>query len=764
MGNRRNRNRRDQDPKQAPKDSVGRFAATWSKFRRPIVIAHLLLIAGLASRSINLLSARQPSKDSAVFAAVGMHILEGKAIYAEAWDHKPPLIHYLDALAMAVGGRDFAAIRRMENLFAVFAAIACYLLVWRAFDRPWVALAVVLTLNYLLYRWDVFRSGNYTEEYAAIFAMAGACVAVCIRGTSKRRILWTLIAGMLFSLAVFAKEPFLLTSVPWALWLAFADGRRGTGVLRRSSAFVGGALLTAAMVCVVLGLSGSLYAWLDVLSFNFLNTEASGGGQPFVSRVLANWGPVWERVAGVNSTLAVFAAIGIVAAFWPRFEREHRFIPLAILGQCCMDYLGTMLSARQYPHYYIQFVPSFALLVGVGMAATASALSRLRIPSVVVGLAVAACIGATSASDLTNYYKRIAAPFKSPTGSTAITKYIDEHSAPDEPLFVTLCSSQYYLYSNRCSATRYLYQTSHLFRDTRASTKAEKLELLLTELEENPPKFVVLRYSTSDYAYQNGIRQWIDQHYVLTPMQETEGRYPVYLYVRNRPENSTLFLSTVLGPIVQNRLVRVGFDQRADSGVVAPMPSMKGVELKPGKFGMAARFDGGKGCCRGELATKQSLDALTIAFWMRCKLAKQNGRFVLAASGAPEADDTAWSIVGGNQAAEGLAVKFVGVDGREVGITNICSSKFQQDRWVHLAVGWDGTGDGIVHCYLNGKPYYESAEALRGALREWGPAWCIGGSPTDATPYGFKGMIDEFMIFDRALTQDEIRKVMAWEF
>jgi hypothetical protein len=45
-----------------------------------------------------------PSRDSGVFLYAGWRILSGELPYRDIWDHKPPLIYYLNALGLVVSG------------------------------------------------------------------------------------------------------------------------------------------------------------------------------------------------------------------------------------------------------------------------------------------------------------------------------------------------------------------------------------------------------------------------------------------------------------------------------------------------------------------------------------------------------------------------------------------------------------------------------------------------------------------------------------
>ena len=49
------------------------------------------------------LGQRIPSRDPGVFLYIGAQILDGKVPYRDIWDHKGPVIYYIDALGLLLG-------------------------------------------------------------------------------------------------------------------------------------------------------------------------------------------------------------------------------------------------------------------------------------------------------------------------------------------------------------------------------------------------------------------------------------------------------------------------------------------------------------------------------------------------------------------------------------------------------------------------------------------------------------------------------------
>jgi len=137
---------------------------------RPLLTALLLLaVAFLAARSLNYLSTVRPGPDAGVYSAIGMQLLDGKALYRDTMDAKPPVVYLLNAAALGIGGRSFHAVRRLERLGAIAGACLVFFIVLTVFGRR--SLAAVASAGYALtvFSDSVFEEGNVTEEYAIVF-------------------------------------------------------------------------------------------------------------------------------------------------------------------------------------------------------------------------------------------------------------------------------------------------------------------------------------------------------------------------------------------------------------------------------------------------------------------------------------------------------------------------------------------------------------------------------------------------------------------
>ncbi|MFK7768093.1 MAG: LamG-like jellyroll fold domain-containing protein [Mariniblastus sp.] len=94
------------------------------------------------------------------------------------------------------------------------------------------------------------------------------------------------------------------------------------------------------------------------------------------------------------------------------------------------------------------------------------------------------------------------------------------------------------------------------------------------------------------------------------------------------------------------------------------------------------------------------------------------------------------------------------------------------NKWRHIAIAYDGSREGKgIQIFVDGKQRTDTAH--RGKLRDGQKLRPVDSSQTrlhfSSNPYGIfpqfggEALIDELRIYDRKLTDEEIKQVMAYE-
>lgn len=143
-----------------------------------------------------------PEKNSGMFLYVGQQMMEGKTLYKEVWDHKPPLVFMLNAFALILGGGGLWGVWVLQ---LVFTALAVFLLL-KVLERVFGLFpAVFAVTGAMLALFLINHGGNYCENYALLFQAAG--LWLFLEGSNKPKRWWLfLLAGVAIGLAFMLKQ------------------------------------------------------------------------------------------------------------------------------------------------------------------------------------------------------------------------------------------------------------------------------------------------------------------------------------------------------------------------------------------------------------------------------------------------------------------------------------------------------------------------------------------------------------------------------
>jgi hypothetical protein len=287
--------------------------------------------------------------DEGIYAAVAKGLHDGKLLYVQTWDSKPPGIFLLYYLA---GFLPWVQAMIVLHLLALLAGFATIMLV------------------YLVARWLCFRTSAAVIATCFLAVFIGSCV---FDGTSTQIELWFLpvmlavlylllrggpylLIGALVALAFFIKpQAGFEASVIFALvevWRAGCSGWRT--VARESLAACAGA---AALIAVALGTMLATHTlaafWYATFTFNLGYTATD-------SLVHFPAGAVLD-LRYVRLLLALGVA-GLLLVLWRRRRMSFRAVLIVMLVN--VELYCATLSGRAYNHYALQLAPGLSLLVG----------------------------------------------------------------------------------------------------------------------------------------------------------------------------------------------------------------------------------------------------------------------------------------------------------------------------------------------------------------------------------------------------------------
>ncbi len=133
-----------------------------------------------------------PDRDSGFFMYAGRAVLEGKIPYRDFWDHKGPVIYYLNALGLLLGGGSAAGVWGLELVWAGVSSVCLFLLL-RELGGELAGWAGVMV--FLLGLRDALGGGNFVEEYSLLFTILTLLLfRIFLR---SRNVKWLALCGIL---------------------------------------------------------------------------------------------------------------------------------------------------------------------------------------------------------------------------------------------------------------------------------------------------------------------------------------------------------------------------------------------------------------------------------------------------------------------------------------------------------------------------------------------------------------------------------------
>jgi hypothetical protein len=454
------------------------------------------------NRSTNLL-------DEGSTAAQALRIVNGELIYRDFFTVVTPGSYYTVAWLFQIFGASLMVLRWAAlvtglSILLIALTVARRVMVW-----PFAAAAGLLTT---VWGWFLVTPNFYSLEAALLSLIALACYA---HGAPARR--WMIAAGVAAGLTAMVKQnvgAYTAAGLFVTIWASrlFDDQPDWRGRMKMSGQFVAGFALPVLATVSWLAASGAgsyLYeSWVYYPLVKYTERFA----RPFPDFFPIAEGDsfdLWTKlVIYLPAIVYPFAlvAIGVLAVRFRRGDRDVKSEGQALLAITSVGAL-TLLQAwprADVPHILFGLQPTFILFAYVLSCAwrVLKSIPGPRVAIAAIGMLIALAPAATL---LWKGYKRtdweyqnyiVAVRTDRAKGIFAagleaqridiVTKYISEHTTPDDPLFVVPWASGFYFLANRFNPTR---TDLMLFEDL------EAYPCLLSRLEARPPKYVIYGYT-----------------------------------------------------------------------------------------------------------------------------------------------------------------------------------------------------------------------------------------------------------------------------
>jgi hypothetical protein len=451
---------------------------------------------------------RKVHVDGTFFGYGGARILDGDLLYRDVWDHKPPGIFYLNALAFLLMGTDAWSLWYL-SLFWTFAIAVSFYLFLRRLVHHWYAL---LSSTILLATLPIYNEGLNLTEFYALLPSVFAIIFTYIYFSRGRKSALIGLGGALTAAALLKHTNFG-TALACIGTIAYVEVRC-EGVWRAMRNLWGIALFPVLTLITIIMYWGYHGAILDLWQATVVhNITGYVSGSSFIRRIYGTA----RTIAITQPVGALFiVAFGATIAHW--FSRSDWKDPqlvgsahsgldhlaadwtyVACFSAMFTEVIFISLAGRGYSHYYITLLPALCASVSYWFWISSQKMTPSHLkkdsrrglpPTVIAGLLVWAfvIIGIVrpSPSQVRTFFE--AALERRPL-RTNVGKYVVSHTDPSDAVLMWDIGAEVNFETGRRSPSRYLY-FHHLF----GVDSKRRWENFLADLNANEPALIIIQW------------------------------------------------------------------------------------------------------------------------------------------------------------------------------------------------------------------------------------------------------------------------------
>ena len=423
-------------------------------------------------------------RDSGVFLYTGWRITEGDLPYRDVWDHKPPVIFYINALGLLLTNGSRWGVWIIECISLLVTAILGYSLFTKLFDKQTAYINMIL---YIISLHFLLNGGNITNEYVLPLQMATLLMVLSYGKENKGKIYWV-VMGVMAAIAFFTKQ----TAI--SLWLAILVYHTIDLIIKQNLKkwvteliffALGGGFVTASIV---------IYFWINGGLIDFINASFK------YNYVYASLGmPLVERIKSFSvnfssltpSGILILGLIGIVF-FIPMLKEKsvinEKYKPVFLIALISLpiEIVFISLSGRGFAHYFIGAIPLISIFSGLTLWLLFKQLSQIS-GSIKSKNVVAFSLSIMIIFTLYDSYKEVNGSNQS-INDSSIVKYIEGITTSDDTIVIWGAEAKDYFFSKRASATKYSYLYP-LYTQNYANE--ERVSGFLDEIIEHNPKIIL---------------------------------------------------------------------------------------------------------------------------------------------------------------------------------------------------------------------------------------------------------------------------------
>lgn len=489
-----------------------------------LVVFLLTLLAVLLTR-VRLLGIPL-ERDEGEYAYLGQLLLQGVPPYKLAYSLKFPGVFAVYALMMAAFGGTIKGIH-LGFLIINLASIILIFFIAKRLSGRIAGFFSAASYAILSVSQSVLGVQAHATHFLVFMLLCGIILLLKAVENDNKRLIF--LSGLFFGLAFLMKQQGIFF-IPFGIaYLFWAYYRKHPSLASNLTMFTFGAGTPFIATCLILYFSGvfsKFWFWTFQYAFTYLSSvPANLALRVFLAhllRVIASFPLIW-----------FIAAWGFLCLFLDAKARKNIFFVAALLVS---SFLAICPSFIFREHYFVLFLPVISILAGICVNSAVEFIKNKKYPGVFNFAPVIIFSGILA---LSIFHERLYFFEASPEEvsrkayggnpfieSIKIADYLKANSSPEDTIAVLGSEPQIYFYSQRRSATGYIYVYPLMEEQPYAFNMQKEMA---QEIESHQPRYLVfvksrtswLRHWDSENYIFNWAKDYIAEHYDLSRVTGT---------------------------------------------------------------------------------------------------------------------------------------------------------------------------------------------------------------------------------------------------
>lgn len=470
---------------------------------------------------------KETTPDEGLFEAFGFSITQGKTLYTDLFDHKPPGVFGINAAILNLFGKSETGIGIGVCLFGLLHVFLIFRIIeLLTKNKNWAFLTAIL-FSLVQFRYALFGSGNFTETYAAASVSAAVCFFILFYQTKKNWYLF--LSGLFFGCAPWIKEPFTVAVFPYAVFLFYYSIRYKN--IKSILSFGLGYAIVSLVSVLFLFKAGIFDGYLETLEYNnayrkFVKT------MNYLIMSLKNT-KMWHfNHFGLG---VVLPSIFLISMAFGSLLKKDRLVWRLLVGQLILEIIVISIIQNDFAHYWLQLLPTATVVFVLGLFWASELLTRFSFLNkfkTYSFAALALLIG------LYFYWNKEDIKFNyslKKTFQSAIVKTVVEDTARDTKsnpklLVISKYLGPYYIKTKCVVPVKHGVPYGFHWIDLPKMPGIKRYQMDSAILDQHPPKYLISNETVAEIFAHTGFMPWILSHYDIVQEEQHPDGYALFLW------------------------------------------------------------------------------------------------------------------------------------------------------------------------------------------------------------------------------------------